>query len=210
MTVRISRILVLVMAGWAMGSTGCSSTPKTAAGTGIGAALGTGAGLAIGAATGNPKTGALAGGLIGAGVGGAIGASEDAKDRERVELAQASSQPTTSGPLSMSDVITMASGPNAVGDDVIINYIRQTHSTFQLTPSDIATLKQNHVSDRVVNEMINSQSRVGIRTSQPKTVIVQEPAPTTIIYERPYYGRPYYWGPPPPPPMGIGFTYIRR
>ena len=186
-------------------STGCSTMNNTEKGALGGGAIGAGLGTIVGAATGNPRTGAAVGAALGAGVGGLAGNDMDREEKERKDAirlaeAQAAGQ---SKPLGMIDIVQMASNNPPVGDDVIINYIRQSHSTFQLSPTDIAYLKQNNVSDRVVNEMVSSANRVAI--GGPRTVVVREPVPTTVIYERPYY-RPYYYY---PPPVGFGVV-IRR
>jgi hypothetical protein len=204
----VGRLVLLFVSGVTLSSVGCSSMAGTGAlaGGGIGAATG----ALIGHATGNPKTGAVLGTALGAGVGTVIGADADERKQKRedeVRLAEANAAaanaPQFNGPLGMTDVIALSE--QGVSDDVIINYLRQTNSTFKLSPNDLAFLREKKVTDRVVNEMINSGTRVGIRQAAPRTVIVQEQAPTTIIYERPY--RPIYYA--PPPPIGFGFSYRR-
>jgi hypothetical protein len=211
----IGRILV-VAAGLGAGlSTGCSHMSHTATGAGVGGALGAGLGTVVGAATGNPRTGAVAGGLIGAGLGGAVGASEDAREREEAQILHAeaaAARAAQAGQVQFGDVIQMSNSVPPVGDDVIINQIRSTGSTFQLTSGDITYLKQNNVSDRVINEMISARPRVGIAAPPPRTVVVREPVPPVVVYERPYFWgpRPVYVCPPPPPPMvGVGFHFRR-
>lgn len=54
--------------------------------------------------------------------------------------------------LGITDVVQFAK--QGVSDDVIVNRIRQSQSTFSLSPADLAMLKENKVSDRVINEMI--------------------------------------------------------
>jgi hypothetical protein len=212
---RIGRVLTITAALGVGLSTGCSTMSNTATGAGIGGALGTGAGLAIGAATGNPRTGAVAGGLLGAGLGGAVGASEDAKEREQAQILQAeanANQAASASQMQFGDVIQMANGQPPVGDEVIINQIRSTGSSFQLTTSDITYLKQNNVSDRVINEMISARPRVGIAGPRAKTVVIQEAPPPVVVYERPYYWRPrpvYVCPPPPPPGVAVGFHFRR-
>jgi hypothetical protein len=208
---RLGRVLVIAAGLGAGLSTGCSTMSNTATGAGIGGALGTGAGLALGAATGNPRTGALAGGLIGAGVGGAAGAAEDARERESAQILQAeasANQAAAASQMQLGDVIQMANGQPPVGDVVIINQLRSTGSTFQLTTSDITYLKQNNVSDRVINEMISARPRVGIVGPRTKTVVIREPIPPrVVVYERPWgcwHPRPIHYC-PPPPVLGVGF-----
>lgn len=200
----VGRLFGLVFAAGTGLSTGCSTMNNTEKGALGGGAIGAGVGTVIGAATGNPRTGAAVGTAIGAGVGALAGNDMDREDKARKDAirlaeAQAASQ---AKPLGMIDVVQMANSNPPIGDDVIINSIRSSRANFQLSPTDIAYLKQNNVSDRVIIEMQNSAGRVAI--GPPGTVVVREP--TTVIYERPYY-RPYYWA--PPPPVGFGVV-IRR
>jgi uncharacterized protein YcfJ len=200
----VGRVFGLVFALGTGLSTGCSTMNNTEKGALGGGAIGAGVGTLVGAATGNPRTGAAVGAAIGAGVGGLAGNDMDREERERTDAvrlaeAQAASQ---AKPLGMIDVVQMANTNPPPGDEVIINAIRQSRSTYQLSPTDIAYLKQNNVSDRVIVEMQNSGGRVAIG-GPPRTVVVHEP--TTVIYERPYY-RPYYCRPPPP----IGFGVVIR
>jgi hypothetical protein len=207
----MSRVLMVAAALGVGLSTGCSTMSNTATGAGIGGALGTGAGLALGAATGNPRTGAVAGGLIGAGLGGAVGASEDAKEREQAQILQAeanASQAAAAAQMQLGDVIQMCNGQPPVGDEVIINQIRSTGSTFQLSTGDITYLKQNNVSDRVINEMISARPRVGIVGPRARTVVIREPVPPppVVIYERPWgcwHPRPIHYCPPPRVGFGV-------
>lgn len=209
---RIRRVLTVAVALGVGFSTGCSSMSNTATGAGIGGALGTGAGLALGAATGNPRTGAVAGGLLGAGLGGAVGASEDAKEREEAQILQAeanANQAAAASRMQLGDVIQMSNGQPPVGDEVIINQIRSTGSSFQLSTGDITYLKQNNVSDRVINEMISARPRAGIVGPRPRTVVIHEaPPPPMVIYERPYcwHPRPVYC---PPPGVAVGLHFRR-
>jgi uncharacterized protein YcfJ len=206
--VYLNRIVLLVIAGIVLSNAGCNSMAGTGAvaGGGIGAATG----ALIGHATGNPKTGAVLGTALGAGIGTAIGADADERKQKRednIRLAEANAAaanaPQFNGPLGMTDVIALSE--QGVSDDVIISYLRQTNSTFRLSPNDLAYLREKKVTDRVVTEMINSTNRVAIRPAPaPRTVIVQEP-PQTVIIERPW--RPYYYA--PPPPLGFGFSYTR-
>jgi hypothetical protein len=205
------RVLVLVVAAGCALSTGCSSMSNTEKGMGLGGLIGAGVGTAVGAASGNTGTGAAVGGLIGAGVGGLAGADADARQQERADIrrveAEAHAQ-ATAQQVGMTDVIQLTQ--QGVSDELIVNQIRNSRSTFRLSAQDIVTLRDNKVSDRVISEMQHTQSRLGYAAPPPRTVVVRETAPTTVIYERgPYWGRPVYVA-PHPPPIGVGFTYIRR
>lgn len=210
---------------WLMGcatllGTGCEHMNQTQTGAAIGGALGTAAGLGIGAATGHPRTGALVGGLAGAGIGGLIGNEADREERrQQVAVEQAAAASATAAPqkLGLTDIIHLTQQGH--DEQVIINQIRATGSTFQLTTSDLDWLKANGVSPRVIAEM---QSRpptlpaVAPRTGSSST--------TTIIYESPWSPwwvpppvvaapvivRPVYVPPPRPPVVFVGGFYRCR
>src|SRR5262245_60357200 len=171
--------------------TGCAGTSKTAQGAGIGGAIGAGTGALIGKATnGKAGQGALVGGLIGAGVGGLIGNEHDRREKEELK-AQAEATTSASGsPMGMSDVIQLTKEGRS--DDVIINQIRTTHSTFLLSTEDLRTLSTNGVSDRVIMEMQNHRPD---RAPPPPGRVIYAPATPVYVVPAP---------PPPPPPVGFG------
>ena len=189
-----SRYVGLILVGLSAIQTGCAHLSNSEAGALGGGAIGTAAGLAIGAATGNPKTGAIVGGLAGAGVGGLAGQSADNEEarREYNQYVAANAQPATP-PLGLTDVISLTQ--TGVGDDVIINQMRSTGSTYQLSPGDIQYLKTSGVSDPVLNAMISARVQP-VAPPRPRTVIVREPSPV-ILYERPWPHHYGYCGPPP-------------
>jgi hypothetical protein len=199
-----TRILMLIVAVGAAAGGGCSSMNNTEKGVGIGGALGAGTGLAIGAATGNPKTGAAVGGLLGAGVGGLVGADKDreVQDKRDLQQAQAIAAAQTqaqAGRMGITDVVHMVSQGH--DEQVIINQIRSTGSTFQLSGGDLDFLKSNGVPSRVIVEMQNAHgSPVVVQPSRP-VVIREQP---TVIYRDP---APVYIYRRPPPPPGVYFGY---
>ena len=78
-------------------------------------------------------------------------------------------------------------------EQVIINQIRNTGSTFQLTPSDLDFLKTNSVPARVIVEMQSARpaaaGRPVVIREQP-TVIYRDPAPVYIVpHHRHYHHR---------------------
>lgn len=183
-------------------SAGCQTATGT--GAGIGGALGTAAGLGIGAATGNPKTGAMIGGLAGAGTGALIGSGIDQKkeqEQRQIQLAQAQavSAQAQQARMGITDVAQMAQ--KGFGDEVIINQIDTTGSTFQLSPADLDYLKANGVSDHVLVKMQNSRPRPMIMQPAPRPVVVRQQP--TVIYEQP---APVYVVGPPRPRPGVMFV----
>ncbi|VTU01955.1 Hypothetical conserved protein OS=uncultured planctomycete GN=HGMM_F11F07C25 PE=4 SV=1: Gly-zipper_Omp [Gemmataceae bacterium] len=179
---------LLAAAVGGLGSTGCSTMNNTEKGAVAGGAIGTGVGLLAGAATGNPRTGAAVGGLLGGGIGAVAGNEQDRKDERAREVIQAQAVAGASAQqrMGLTDVIHMAQQGH--DDQVIINQIRATGSTFQLTASDLDFLKNNSVSARVIAEM---------QTARAAPAVVVRPGPA-VVYERPYYYAP------PPPPIIIG------
>lgn len=201
-TVRVTRALPLfALAVLAGGPAGCETMNNTEKGLGIGGALGAGTGLAIGAATGNPRTGAAVGGLLGAGTGALIGNDIDRQERRdrdfRQAVATADAQAQAQR-LGLTDVVHMAQQGH--DDQVIINQIRSTRSTFQLAPSDLDYLKNNGVSARVIAEM------QAARAVSPVATRVVGPPATTVIYEQPVYPAPVIVGPYCPPPRPVVFV----
>ena len=183
------------------GAGGCSTMDNTTKGAGIGGALGAGAGTLIGAATGNPKTGAVVGGLLGAGTGAAVGNGMDREDKERreerqtaVAVAQASAQASQQR-LGVIEVVNMVRAGH--DEQVIINQVRSSGSTFQLSPGDLDFLKDNNVPPRVIIEMQNARPAPVAYDRRPRTVVVRE-QPTVVYQEPPPV---VFVGPPPHPPV---------
>lgn len=194
----IARIVPICFALLVAGSGGCSHMSNTEKGAGIGGAIGSGAGLAVGAATGNPKTGAVVGGLLGAGVGAAVGNDKDNQIQERREIQQANAIANAQAQqrMGITDVVHMVQQGH--DEQVIVNQIRNTNSSFQLSPSDLDFLKSNGVPPRVIVEMQNARSTAVVTGGRPvvirePAVIYREPAPV-VIYRR-------------PPPPGFVFGY---
>lgn len=199
MKTRLSRCSVLfVLAAIAAGAGGCSTMDNTTKGAGIGGALGAGAGLAVGAATGNPKTGAVVGGLLGAGVGGAVGNDKDNQIQDRRDLQQATAIAGAQAQqrMGLTDVINMAQQGH--DEQVIINQIRNSGSTFQLSANDLDFLKTNSVPPRVIVEMQNARAGPVLVGPRPVVirehpVIYREPHPVIFVGPRPYYHHPRCW-----------------
>lgn len=126
----------------------------------------------------------------------------DREDREKREVRQASVAVAQAQQQRMgtTDVIQMVQAGH--DEQVIINQIRNTGSSFQLSPADLDFLKQNNVPSRVIVEMQNARP-TAVYPGRPRTVVVRE-EPTVIYREPPVimYG--------PPPPVYVGGGYYRR
>jgi len=126
--------------------------------------------------TTNTGTGAIAGGIVGAGAGGLmaggkgaaiggavgalggslIGAYLDAQDRKTVER----SSPRTvermdrGEPLTINDVIKLSYA--GVHDDTIIQYMRDTDSSYHLSQMQVRRLQDANVSQNVIFYMLDA------------------------------------------------------
>jgi uncharacterized protein YcfJ len=173
-------------------STGCSTMSDTDKGILGGGAIGAGTGALIGSATGHAGAGAAIGAAVGGLSGGLIGNEMDENKKKQdaaIATVQAQQAAPVRGPLGLQEIAQMAQ--QGISDPVIIGQIRSTRSIYNLSPSDIAYLKQYNVSDAVVLEMQATPSRV-------------------VPVDGRVYGRPY--GPDvvyvaPPPPVGVGVVY---
>lgn len=138
MLVSIAAVLLLVAAG-------CETMgPKTKTGAVAGGLLGAAAGGIIGHQSGHGLEGAGIGAAIGALSGGLVGSSMDDLDK-RAKAANPDH-------LAITAIVDMA--VKGVPDDVIISEIERTHSVYTLTSEVITYLKQNKVSDKVVDFML--------------------------------------------------------
>ena len=170
---------------------GCSTMSETEKGAGLGGVIGAGTGALIGNATGHTGAGALIGAGVGAVSGGLIGHAVDESEK-KTDAKLAAAAAVQQGPMGITDVVNLAQ--QHVSDDVIISQIRSTRSVFQLSANDTIWLKQQGVSDLVVQEMLATASRY----------------PRRIYSGAPVYPQPVYVvDPPPPVAVGVGFGYTR-
>jgi len=120
--------------------------------TGTGVIAGTALGAGVGGIAGGGQ-GALIGGAAGALAGGLIGAALDEQDRKVMER----TSPRTvdrmdrGEPLTINDVIKLSQG--GVSDDTIMDYMRDTNSTYNLSQAQIRRLQDAAVSQRVIDYM---------------------------------------------------------
>lgn len=126
---------------------GCADTGEnTKKGAVVGGLIGAGAGAIIGQqAGGHPITGAAIGGSVGALSGSLIGSGIDKK---------AQGTNTSGEKLSISDIVLLSK--NKISDADIISKINDTGSVFRLSAEEITMLKNEGVSNAVVNAMLNT------------------------------------------------------
>jgi outer membrane lipoprotein SlyB len=135
----------------AVATTSCESK------AGTGAAIGGGLGAASGALiTGGSVQGALIGGAIGAIGGAVIGSALDEQDRKIMERDSPKTlrKVDNGEPLSIEDVKAMSRAH--ISNEVIISQIQATRSVFHLTSQEIIDLKDAHVSQEVIDYMIQT------------------------------------------------------
>jgi len=207
----LRRIGVLALALFTGSGSGCAHTNNTERGATAGGLVGSAAGAMVGAASGRPLAGAAAGALIGTAGGALVGNAADKEEKRASDIAHAQAVAEARSQqqrMGIADVIGLAQGGH--NDQVIINQIRNTRSSFDLTASDLDMLKNAGVSPRVIAEMQASRPALA-----PARVVVRETAP--VVYESPpavvvrpapvvYVGPGYH----PRPCYGPGVYYGRR
>lgn len=128
---------------------GCQSEKSRAVeGAVIGGALGAGGGYAIGKQSHHGAEGAGIGAAVGALAGAVIG-SQIAKPGQ----GQTASQPAAVNPNQMSVQQIIDLSRQGINENVIIDKIRLTNSKFNLTAADVNNLRQQGVSQRVIDVM---------------------------------------------------------
>jgi uncharacterized protein YcfJ len=142
-------VKILVLASLSLIFSNCTTN------VGTGAIAGTIAGAGAGGLIAGGQ-GALIGGAVGAIGGSLIGVYLDDQDRKTVEK----SSPRTidrmdrGEPLTINDVIKLSQAK--VSDKTILQYIRDTNSTYNLSQSQIRRLQEAGVSNTVINYMIET------------------------------------------------------
>ncbi len=149
----------------------------------VGAGTGALAGAAIGSASGHTAGGAIIGGLVGATAGSAVGAHMDEVEARNQALFQQRLGRRLEGQTTFDDVIAMSKA--GLSDDVITTHIRR-HGVAQVPAApDLIYLKNNGVSDRVINALQNP----------PIEVAQAPPVRERVIVEEHHYGPYPYCGP---------------
>lgn len=162
---------------------GCASMTPTDQGVVGGGLVGAGTGAAIGNALGNTAAGAAIGGIVGAATGGIVG--NNIEQAEHRATATAVAQQEARQQLGMADIIQMTH--SHISEPVIITQIRSSGTRFHISAQDVVMLKQQGVSDAVVQEMLATARR-----------------PVAIDRRPVYVVDPYA---PPPVSVGVGFGY---
>jgi len=93
---------------------------------------------------------------------------------------------TTVPPLSPGVPQILQLAQAKISDDTIIAYIRNSGTSYHLDAKQIIYLRQQGISEKVVNFMLN-QSKVVSAPAQPAT------QPDNSSYSNAYYAQPYYY-----------------
>ena len=140
-------------------ATGCMYPGGRPDYTGSGALSGAATGAAIGAMASHSGEGALLGGAIGAIAGGIIGHGMDAQQEAQLQAQapQTYERIEQNEPLTVADVKELARA--GVSDELIISQIRNSRTVYYLSTAEIIALKDEGVSENLIDFMINTQTR---------------------------------------------------
>ncbi|MBU2102019.1 MAG: YMGG-like glycine zipper-containing protein [Candidatus Omnitrophota bacterium] len=143
---RVSSFLVCLI--WFFSITGCQNTKTRAVeGAVIGGILGAGAGYGIGHGGHHGGEGAAIGAAAGALTGAFVGSQIDKPQSEQSQGASAANP----NQMSVQQVIDLSK--QGVHEDVIVDRIRLSNSKFALSPTDVTSLEQQGVSQKVIAVM---------------------------------------------------------
>ena len=186
---------------------GCASHADR--GAGIGGLAGAGAGALIGEGSGHGVEGALIGGALGMLAGSEIGNAADRRDAaQQAQIARANS-----GAVTATDVVAMVQ--NGVSEEVIATHIRTNGVQQRIHPGDLITLRNQGVSDYLINAMqtahvggaaVVQQPVYGTPVYAPQGVIVHEVAGPPVFYAHRRHWHPHYCAPPPRVGWSIGVS----
>jgi len=72
-----------------------------------------------------------------------------------------------------------------IGEEIILNYIRNSGTIYNLRPADIVYLKNAGVSEKVINAMVDQRKQVELAAAQTAQMAAQAPAPTPVVNTAP-------------------------
>ena len=141
---------IIICSVMLLGTLGCQNTKTHAVEGGvIGGILGAGAGYGIGTAAGHhggegAAIGAVAGALGGALIGGQM-------NKKNTQQAASGTQAAGPNQMSLQQIVDLSK--QGVNEAVIIDKINLSNSKFNLTQADIDYLKQQGVTQKVIDAM---------------------------------------------------------
>jgi hypothetical protein len=133
---------------------------------------------------------------------------DEMEARNRAMIAQQMGQQMAAGAVRVDDVVAMTRA--RVNEDLIVNHIAYHGPAAPLQPNDLIYLKQQGVSDRVVQAMQTTPPRALQPVPAAQPVLVQPAPPPVVVHEYwdPYYPRGYYYHYPRPcryQPSGVSW-----
>lgn len=132
---------------------GCATTSHAERGALVGSGLGAATGAVIGHQSGNDGLGAVLGATTGAMAGGMMGENQDLREERDAAIAQINYQQSRA--ITNAEVVSMVQ--NGVGDQLIISAIQKRGGNFSTDPQSIIFLKQQGVSESVMQAMLNAE-----------------------------------------------------
>jgi hypothetical protein len=197
-------LLVLTLVVSCFSSLGCRSPYYADRGAMSGGLAGAGLGAVIGDASGNAGPGAVIGAAVGALTGNAIGEGIDADmARSRAEV-EARMGRQMSGAVATQDVVAMTQA--GLSEDVISTHIRAHGVAQPPTAGDLINLRNQGVSDRVLQALQQTPSPVTpVSYAVPQREVVVEQ-----YYGPGYYGPGYYAPAYCPPPAYLHYHHHRH
>lgn len=152
----MKRICSLVLcAGLILLGAGCQTNKsRVAEGSVIGGILGAAAGAGIGSLSGNAGAGAGIGAAVGVISGGLIGSQiEKPSQGNQAAAGQGANATAVGNPNQMSIQQIAELSKQGAHEDVIIDKIRLSNSKFRLSAEDLNYLRQEGVSQKVIDAM---------------------------------------------------------
>lgn len=101
-------------------------------------------------------------------------------------------------PFGVADVVKLTQAQ--VSEDVVLNFVLNSGTVYNLGPKDIIYLRDQGVSDRVITTMMNQVNRVAEESTQQAASQPQAPAPVYLDPNAAQPGQPLYVPAYPPPP----------
>lgn len=195
---------------------GCRSPYYADKGAALGGLGGAGLGAAIGSNSGNTAEGAIVGAALGAVTGAIVGDAVDADVARNNAEIQARMGRQMSGAVTTTDVVAMSQ--SGLSEEVIATHIRANGVAQRPQAGELITLKNQGVSDRIINAMQTAPTAGQMQVATPvygapTPVVVEEyygPPPVVYMPPRPIYYHPRHCYPPPPPHRvgwSVGFSH---
>jgi uncharacterized membrane protein YgcG len=94
-------------------------------------------------------------------------------------IATPATQPAPQLSYGVAEVVQLAHAN--VSEDVIVNYVQSSGNGYGLDANQILYLKQQGVSDRVINAMLNQRSRIAAAQTAPPQSSTASSAPTATV-----------------------------